>query len=290
MKTFSVRFYKRLILLILALMILIPVGCAVYLRIQNAELKRQLGTLGEITQPKEPLLPEGEPLDYQTLYPELYSTAEIAAERIRESNTAYLTFDCVPSANTEKILDVLDTYGVRATFFIKGTSDPNSFEALRKIVDRGHTLGLWGYSDSYQQIYSSVNAFLEDFKAVYDMVYETTGVRAEIFRYPGGSINPYNCGFYRELNAEMLRRNFVFFDWNVSGEPSELEMLTGEQIQENVLREMEGKDRAIIALQDAPEGDALVSALPGIIEGLRDTGYSMQSLTASILPVIYTYN
>lgn len=290
MKTFSVRFYKRLILLILALMILIPTGCAVYLRIQNAELKRQLGVSGEITQPKEPLLPEGEPLDYQTLYPELYSTAQIAAERIRETNTAYLTFDCVPSANTEKILDVLDTYGIRATFFIKGTSDPSSCETLRKIVDRGHTLGLWGYSDSYQQIYSSVNAFLEDFKAVYDLVYETTGVRAEIFRYPGGSINPYNCGFYRELNAEMLRRNFVFFDWNVSGEPSELEMLTGEQIRENVLMEMEGKDRAIIALQDAPEGDALVSALPGIIEGLRDTGYSMQPLTASVLPVIYTYS
>lgn len=290
MKTFSVRFYKRLILLILALMILIPTGCAVYLRIQNTELKRQLGASGEGTQPKESLLLKGESLDYQLLYPELYSTAEIPAERVREVNTAYLTFDCTPSGNTEEILDVLDIYGVKATFFIKGTSNSDVYEILRKIVDRGHTVGLRGYSDSYQQIYSSVSAFLEDFKSVYDLVYETTGVRAEIFRYPGGSINPYNCGFYQELNAEMLRRRFVFFDWDVSGEGSGQEEQTGDRLRENVLTGMEGKDRGIIALQDVPGGDMVVSALPGIIEGLRDKGYSMQSLTASILPVIYTYN
>lgn len=290
MKTLSVRFYKRLILLILALLILVPTVLAVAFGVQNASLRRQLEGGGEkMGQPTEMLRPVGDPLDYQTMYPELRSSSVIPEERLRASNTAYLTFNCTPSANTEVLLDILDTYGVKATFFVKGTQDPEAYPILRKIVDRGHTLGLHGYSDSYQQMYSSVSAFLEDFKSVYDMVYEATGVRAEIFRYPGGSINPYNCGIYQELNAEMLRRSFVFFDWNVSGEGSGQEEQTGEQVRENVRSGMEGKDRAIISLQDEQGKEAVSAALPGIIEDLRDSGFSMQSLTASVLPVIYGY-
>lgn len=289
MKTLSVRFYKRLILLVLALLILIPTVLAMVFHAQNKSLRQQLSGQGGSVQQKTPLLPVGEPLDYQILYPELYSTAEIPVDRIRESNTAYLTFNSAPSANTEAILDILDTYGIKATFFVKQNEDPESDNALKLIVSRGHTIGLQGYSDSYQQIYSSVSAFLEDFKAIYDLVYEVTGVQAEIFRYPGGSINPYNCGFYQELNAEMLRRNFVFFDWNISGEGSAQEEQTGDQIRENILDGMEGKDRAIIALQDEPNGEMVISALPGVIEGLQEAGYNLQPLTASTLPVIYSY-
>lgn len=286
MKTLSVRFYKRLILVILALLILVPTVLAVVFGVQNAALRRQLA---EGEKPREPLQMVGEPLDYQTMYPELYSSAEIPEERVREPNVAYLTFNSTLSSNTESILDILDTYGVRGTFFVKGTDDQEVYPILRRIVGRGDGLGLYGNSDSYQQMYSSVTAFLEDFKAVYDKVYETTGYQAEIFRYPGGSINPYNCGFYQELNAEMLRRNFVFFDWNVSGALSGQEEQTGDQIRDNVLSEMAGKDRAIIALQDAPGEEAVVSALPGIIEGLRSAGYSLQPLSASVMPVIFGY-
>lgn len=290
MKTLSVRFYKRLILVILALLILVPTVLAVVFGIQNAALRRQLeGSPTESEKPREPLQLVMEPMDYQTMYPELYSTAEIPEERVRETNTVYLTFNSTPGSNTEAILDILDIYGVKATFFVRGTGGTEIYPILREIVDRGHGLGLYGYSDSYQQMYSSVTAFLEDFKAVYNMVYEATGLQAEIFRYPGGSINPYNCGFYQELNAEMLRRNFVFFDWNVSGAVSEQEEETGDQVRDNVLSGMAGKDRAIIALQDAPEETAVTDALPGIIEGLRSSGYRMKPLTASVMPVIIGY-
>lgn len=290
MKTLSVRFYKRLILVILALLILVPTVLAVVFGVQNAALRRQLADgPAESEKPREPLQMVGEPLNYQTIYPELCSAAEIPEERVRESNTAYLTFNSTPGSNTEAILDVLDTYGVKATFFVRGTGDTEIYPILREIVDRGHALGLYGYSDSYQQMYSSVTAFLEDFKAAYNMVYEATGLQAEIFRYPGGSINPYNCGLYQELNAEMLRRNFVFFDWNVSGAVSGQEEQTGDQIRDNVISGMAGKDRAIIALQDAPEETAVTSALPGIIEDLRSTGYRMKPLSASVMPVIFGY-
>lgn len=60
MKTLSVRFYKRLILVILALLILVPTVLAVVFGVQNAALRRQLA---EGEKPREPLQMVGEPLD-----------------------------------------------------------------------------------------------------------------------------------------------------------------------------------------------------------------------------------
>lgn len=295
MKTLSVRFYKRLILVVLALMILVPTVCAIVFGAQNAALRKALAEAEPspeqpgATETKPPALMEGTPIGYQELYPELYSEHQIAAERIFRENTVYLTFNSTPGDNTEAILNTLDDYGIKATFFLSGVEDPAAYEQMRNIVRKGHGIGLNGYSDSYQQIYGSVETFLEDFNSIYNLVYEITGVKAEIFRYPGGSINAYNSGFYQELNGEMLRRNFIFFDWDVSGEDTLIEGADAERIRERVLSGMASKSRGIILLRDTVGKEAVAEALPGIIEGLKGQGYEFQTLTADVMPVVFSY-
>lgn len=306
--TFSVRFFKRLILLILVLMIVIPSGLAIWFGIQTNELGRKLAQMeenpGQPSQSQESPRPSGdpavvptsydveqvgEPLDYQILYPNLYGTAVIPAQRIKAIDTVYLTFDCTPSSNTIEILNNLDTYGVKATFFVSGSPDPETQEIMREIVNRGHSIGLRGNSTSYQELYQSVEDYLKDFNDIYNLVYETTGVRAEIFRFPGGSVNSYNSGIYQELIAEMLRRNFVFFDWNITGGASGNSSPTAEEISAKVINDMAGRDRAIIKFQDSAGGTAVAGALHSIIDQLHGLGYSFQPLTAAVLPVAFNY-
>ncbi len=306
--TFSVRFFKRLILLVLVLMIVIPTGLAIWFGMQTAELERKLAQMeenpGRPSQSQESLRPSGdpavvptsydveqvgEPLDYQILYPDLYGTAVIPAQRIKAIDTVYLTFDCIPSSNTIEILNNLDTYGVKATFFVSGSPDPETQEIMREIVNRGHSIGLRGNSTSYQELYQSVEDYLKDFNEIYNLVYETTGVRAEIFRFPGGSVNSYNSGIYQELIAEMLRRNFVFFDWNITVGSSGNSSLTAEEISAKVINDMAGRDRAIIKFQDSAGGTAVAGALHSIIDQLQGLGYSFQPLTAAVLPVAFNY-
>lgn len=297
MKTLSVEFYKKLILVLLALLILIPTVCAVVFGVQNSVLRRQLKELGMISgttqntqkKPSDPVDLEAEPIGYQELFPELYREGKIAENRLYAENTVYLTFNSTPGDNTGAILDVLDDYGIKATFFLSGTADTVSKEQMKAIADRGHSIGLNGASDSYQQIYSSVAAFLEDFKTIYDLVYEVTGIQAEIFRFPGGSINSYNSGFYQELNAEMLRRGFVFFDWDVTGEDTLMGGADADRIQNCVLAGMEGKERGIVLLRDTVGKEAVPEALPGIITGLQGMGYEFQPLTVDVMPVVYSY-
>ena len=280
MKTFSVRFYKRLILVFLALMYLIPITLAIVFGVKSADLEKRLAGMGGTSNPPSseqqgddaplPLVSGldlvAEPLAYQTMYPELYGTAQIADQRVHAVDTVYLTFDCNPSEATRRILEILDTYGVKATFFVSGTTDADALAVMREIAERGHTIGLRSYSNSYQKIYQSVETYLEDFKEIYDLVYETTGVRAEIFRFPGGSINSYNGGIYQELIAEMLRRNFVFFDWSVSGEDGSISDMTADEVKQRVLTNMAGKDRAVVQLRDSVGKEATVEALSGVIE------------------------
>lgn len=293
MKTLSVRFYKRLILAVLALLILIPTVLAVRFGLQNAKLKKQLT---EGAAPSGPTVSSGnsvaldaEEIDYQLLYPELYSAARVPVQRLRAEKTVYLTFDCSPNDNTERVLDILSEYGVKGTFFLSGSADPDTPALMKRVAQEGHAVGVGSYSNSYQGVYSSVSAYLDDFAQIFKAVEEATGTAPEIFRFPGGSVNAYNSGIYQELIAEMLRRGFVFFDWNASGEDSQTGELTAEAIRNNVLTNMEGKDRGIVQLRDAVGKEPVADALPGVIEELRDKGYRFEPLSAEVLPVVFSY-
>lgn len=293
MKTFSVQFFKRLILLTLVLLIIIPSACAITLGIKYSKLEKQLAGGGEVDPSQTSVRPSmdpaqlvGEPLDYQALYPELYSTAQLPKERDSTANTVYLTVNTKLNANTRRILSMLDQYGIKATFFVSGTSDPEALAIMKEIADRGHTIGLHSYSGSYSDIYRSVSAYLDDFKQIYDLVYNATGIRAEIFRFPGGSVNAYDHALYRELIAEMLRRNFVFFDWGISAQGA----ANGDEGAQRILDAMGSVSRGFILIEDAQGQEAQVDALPGVIDSLVARGYGFQPLTAAVKPVIFSYD
>ena len=290
--TLSVRFYKRLILVVLVLMIVIPTARSISLRARNAALERELEQMTQQAQAGhsgQALELTGTAIDYQTLYPELYSTAQVPDQRQKTPGTVYLTFDCTPGENTWQILDTLDEYGVKATFFVTAGSGAEADSVLREIINRGHTVGLGSYSGSYQEIYRSVADYLGDFQEIYDCVYTATGVRAQIFRFPGGSVNAYNSGIYRELIAEMLRRGFVFFDWNVSGEDASITDPSPQHIVQSIRAGMEHEDWAIVSLRDSFGKEAVARALPDVIKTLRDGGYELKPLAADVMPVIFSY-
>lgn len=315
----SVRFFKRLILVVLALLIVIPIGIAISLGVSSAglleekravereladtqrELKEVLSQVDTRPQPDPeqddgtidpaaPVPPEtltSEPIAYQELYPELQCTP--ASERKRLSGTVYLTFDDGPSENTEKILDILDEYEVKATFFVTGQEKSEEARALlRRMTEEGHSIGLRSYSRQYGEVYSSIPNFLTDFKTAYDSVYEMTSIHPRIFRFPGGSVNSYNAGIFQELIAEMLRRGFTFYDWNVTGE--EFKNKTASEIRQTVVEGVEAQSRSIVLLHDGAGFEATVQALPGILETLTAEGYSFSAITPEVEPIWFNYN
>ncbi len=222
------------------------------------------------------------------LYPDLY-IGEIPTQTKAEK-TVYLTFDDGPSSLTLQVLDVLKEKDVKATFFVVGTNlESKKGEAiLKRISDEGHSIGVHSYSHVYSRIYSSVESYLADFDKVFNKIYDITGQKPEIFRFPGGSINGHNIGIHRELISEMLRRGFVYYDWNASSRDSDTKV-TSDQVFNSVVGGVKSVTRSIVLMHDTSSKTETLKALPAIIDNLENSGYKFDTITREVWPIVYVY-
>lgn len=200
---------------------------------------------------KEPVGPDGE------------QTQEIEA-----AHKVYLTFDDGPSVYTDEILDILDRYGIKATFFVVGKEKDSDKEALREIVARGHTLGMHSYTHKYTEIYESVDAFAQDFTQIQDYLYEVTGVKSTVYRFPGGSSNTISDIDMQEFADYLDEQGVRFFDWNISSGDGGKQLLSVETLVENCTADIEKFESSVILLHDSAAKTTTVEALPIIIENI----------------------
>ena len=235
------------------------------------ELEAQITAQNELIEDlKTKKLVEFDPsVPYHTMYPHLY--AELADEIVvPEGKTVYLTFDDGPSERTDEILAILDKYNIKATFFVMPRKNEACYNRLRAIVAAGHTIGVHTYSHEYDDIYASVEAYLEDFNKAYEIIVDATGIKPDIFRFAGGSLNDKTY----KIIAEMTRRGFTYYDWNASGDDSiSSPKPTVQSIIDNSLYWVRLKKEAVLLLHDEKAKTLTVQALPTIIETLLAEGY-----------------
>lgn len=215
--------------------------------------------------------------DYKDKYPDMYV---VSTKKIEEdtSKVAYLTFDDGPSKYTKDILKELEEYDIKATFFILGsTMTKEGEENLKGMADAGHTIGIHTYSHNRKSIYCSVEAFMEDFYTVYKQIFDITGIKARIYRFPWGSVNSYCKGIKDELVEELVRRGFDYYDWNVTAEDS-VGNPTKYSITSNVLDNYKKYSKPVILMHDSSINKLTVDTLPKIIEEIKKNGYEFDTL------------
>lgn len=190
----------------------------------------------------------------------------------------YLTFDDGPSENTDKILDILDDYGINATFFVNGREDEESLAAYKRIVDEGHTIAMHSYSHKYSEIYSSLDAFKKDYEKIQNLIYDNTGVESMYYRFPGGSSNRVSNAHMSDYIKFLNEQGIVYFDWNVSSGDATSQAFTADELVENVMSDVVKYKTSVVLMHDAKTKSTTVQALPEIIEALQKSG-------ALILPI-----
>ncbi len=237
---------------------------------------------GEINDAVDPTIKPKK--DYNQLYPDMY--VKRPEKQISPNKTIFLTFDDGPSARTGEVLDILKQKNVKATFFVVGNTSTAGKDYMKRIVEEGHTIAPHTFTHNFKSIYSSVEAYLNDFNKIYTLIYETTGVKPTIFRFVGGSKNSFNKNNYREIIAEMTRRGFDYYDWNLStGDAAKKSLTPAEKCLSNVLNYSAKFNNAVVLMHDAQPKTTTVQALPALIDGLRNQGFSFQKLSNEIYPV-----
>lgn len=199
------------------------------------------------------------------------------------SKVCYLTFDDGPSsASTPQILEVLSRYNAKATFFVVGTG---KLEYLKTIADQGHTIGLHTDSHVYANIYSSYEAYIADLEAISNKVYDHTGIRSTIIRFPGGSSNISSLykgkcpGLMTRLTVDVEANGYRYFDWNVSTGDADQKLAPPETIMENVKKFSNNKSQICVLMHDTNAKSTTVEALPAVIEYLASQGFEFRALT-----------
>ena len=276
---------KKMVIGIVAAGIVIPLLCCVYLirRLHTIDgtlktLEQRLDELDIRNQELQTLLQqlqEQKSTPVQTPQIQEDSSGAEASEPVAEESfgqeeihKVYLTFDDGPSIYTNDILDILDSYNVKATFFVVGKEGTNAEEALQRIVDEGHTLGMHSYSHKYKELYESMDSFTQDFARIRDSIYQATGVESVCYRFPGGSSNTISEIDMHDFIDYLDSQGVEYYDWNVSSGDGGSMKLSTDTLLENCTKDIDTRDTSIILLHDSAEKPTTVEALPDIIENI----------------------
>lgn len=270
-----VKLLKRLIILVIGFFIVMPnIMCIVLFAKLNKTNKTldniysKVSTLENIkTEQMANLNADADTDDASSLTKDVVLKVQTDAEEYAGYKRIYLTFDDGPSNNTNAILDVLDEYNSKATFFVIAKNGYE--EEYNRIINDGHTLGLHSYSHVYKDVYSDEMGFKNDVNRIYDFVENVTGVTPKFYRFPGGSSNTIYKSDKNELFDYLDEMNLTYVDWNVASNDSTYGGLSANQIANNVLNGVEGLDDCVILMHDANDKSSTVEALRIIISSLQ---------------------
>ena len=194
---------------------------------------------------------------------------EGGTEAVTEAaHKVYLTFDDGPSKYTEEILDILDTYDVKATFFVLGKETDYSIEMLQEIARRGHTIGMHSYTHKYAEVYRSVEDFSADFYKIYSYILDNTGIQSTCYRFPGGSSNKISDIDMQVFADFLAEKGIEFYDWNISSGDGGSVLLDVDTLVGNTTTNISKYETSIILMHDAASRPTTVEALPRIIENI----------------------
>ncbi len=193
-----------------------------------------------------------------------------------EVRICYWTLDDGPATNTKFFLEAFDELGrhIHVTFFTSNGANrsDDEEEILRREMSDGHSVQNHSFSHDYWpngKVYSSVDSFRDQIWQQEDWLYEVTGFRPGIFRFPGGS----KTGLYYLPEAEkaLVDMGYAWVDWNcILHDAGEIRFASAEQIA-TAMEQIPEEKIAVVLGHDWNLGT--MYAIKALIPRLQDLGY-----------------
>lgn len=184
--------------------------------------------------------------------------------------TVYLTFDDGPSDRiTPKILDILDSENVKATFFIVGQQAERRRYLIRREAESGHTVAVHSYTHDYKKIYRSPQSLIEDIDRCNDVIESITGRRSCVYRFPGGSY-----GLKSDIIAAAAEHGMRYVDWNASTRDAEWGAGGTDDLYRNAVETSANCNNIVLLSHDSTDKKYTPEATRKIIKYYKQKGYT----------------
>ena len=197
------------------------------------------------------------------------ATAVVASQKVlpiysveREDKVVSVTFDASWGGDkTMAILDLLDQYNAKATFFLVGIWVDKYPELVQEIAKRGHEIG--NHSDSHAHFTQISDAQIrQELKDCSDKIEALTGTRPTLFRPPYGDYNSKVITVVRDAGYEAVQWSVDSLDWKNRG------------VNDLVKRATNNVQKGDIILFHN-DSQYIVEALPAILQHYQAQGFTM---------------
>ncbi len=199
-----------------------------------------------------------------------------------DKKIAYMTFDDGPYYNTYKVLDILDEYNVKATFFtisLNGqycfdNKSVDCFNMYQEYVKRGHTIANHTYTHAiFRGLYSSADSFIDSINRQEEHIKQyASGYTTNITRFPGGSSTAGNLK--NPIMDKLREKGYGWVDW--TAEDGDGKSLSSKEQAWNILMSTLNDKIEVILFHDY--NSYTTQLLPDIITYLKDNGYEIYPL------------
>ena len=212
---------------------------------------------------------------------ELFTNIRKLEEKIEagesDAKIAYLTFDDGPYQLTYQVLDILKEEKVPATFFVLGK---DASDRYKRIVNEGHTLANHTYYHNIGKgLYRSSDSFMSQVNQLEDYLYNITGYKTNLVRFPGGSETANTYNVKDEIINKLHDKGYKYVDWTCeTGDGSDKRL---QQKSEWQWYKDTCKDQKIMVLLMHDYHDGTVKILPDIIKDLKSQGYLILPLSTN---------
>ena len=190
----------------------------------------------------------------------------------------YLTFDDGPGKDTPRLLEILDKYDAKATFFFVNTGYAST---ITQVAEAGHTLAMHTATHNFSQIYASEEAYYNDLYKIQAVIEQYSGQSPNFLRFPGGSSNTvsrnYNTGIMTRLTKLVEEQGYIYFDWNVDSKDAG-GATTADEVAWNVIEGCSTRTAPVVLLHDIHS--YTVDAIEDILIWGLENGYTFEGLTA----------
>ncbi|MCH7322276.1 polysaccharide deacetylase family protein [Solibacillus sp. MA9] len=186
-----------------------------------------------------------------------------------EKKVVALTFDDGPQAtHTENVLNLLDQYDAKGTFFIVGQQAEKYPQIVRRMYETGHEIANHTYSHPYSK---SVPKVMKEIEKTNEILYSITGFSTKLFR-------PVEGNYTDELVTEVAREGYKLVMWSWHLDTEDWKDPGVNKIVNTVLTGIEQGD-VVLFHDGGGNREQTVQALEKILPELKKQGYSFVTIS-----------